>query len=259
LKNLNLCPSYLKDNSKLIVDKRYSKYENYSAESDLIILKDGLKYFILFSKEKTFNKLEQKQEIISLDPGIRKFQSFYTPDGYVGSIGDKSLKNKVLNIDKRVDKLKSISKKRENIKNKSKKEKNRIWKINKKCYNLKNKVKNIIKDFQWKISSFLTKNYKVVLLPVFKSKDMQKNLNEENNRVLNIYSHYKFQQKILYQGTKYGCDVRIIDEYYTTKTCGNCGNINNFVGNSDVFWCPFCKIEMHRDYQAARNIYLKNT
>jgi putative transposase len=63
---------------------------------------------------------------------------------------------------------------------------------------------------------------------------------------------------MLYQGTKYGCDVRIIDEYYTTKTCGNCGNINNFVGNSDIFWCPCCKIEMHRDYQAARNIYLKN-
>ena len=119
-------------------------------------------------------------------------------------------------------------------------------------------MKNIIKDFHWKISSFLTKNYKVVLLPIFKSNELRKNLNEENNRVMNIYSHYQFQQKMIYQGKKYNCDVRIVEEDYTTKTCGNCGYMNHFVGNSDVFWCPKCKKELERDYQAARNILLKN-
>jgi UDP-glucose 4-epimerase len=34
---------------------------------------------------------------------------------------------------------------------------------------------------------------------------------------------------------------------------------NNFVGNSNVFWCSSCKIELDRDYQAARNILIKNT
>ena len=249
LKNLNLFPSLLKDHSKLKVNKRYKNYEKYTLESDAIILKDGKEYFILYSKEKKFEKNEQKFDIISLDPGIKKFQSFYTPDGYVGSIGDKSLKKKVLKIEKKIDKLKSISTTKKLYKKK---------KINNKCYKLKTKVKNIIKDFHWKISSFLTKNYKVVLLPIFKSKELRKNLNEENNRVMNIYSHYQFQQKMIHQGKKYNCDVRIVEENYTTKTCGNCGYMNHFVGNSNVFWCPKCKKELERDYQAARNILLKN-
>ncbi len=245
LRNLNLFPNLMKENSKLKVKNRYKKYEKYIPTNDLIILKDGQKYFILFTKEKEIKKIDQKYNILSLDPGIKKFQSFYSPDGYSGEFGNQKLKRKVLHIEKRIDKLKSLTNKNKN-------------KIKKKCYKLKNKVKNIILNFHWKISSFLTKNYKTILLPVFKTQDLKNNLNKYNNRLLDIYSHYKFQQKILYQGTKYGCDVRIIDEYYTTKTCGNCGNINNFVGNSDIFWCPCCKIEMHRDYQAARNIYLKN-
>jgi hypothetical protein len=52
LKNLNLFPILLKENSKLIVEKRYKNYEKYIMDSDGIILKDGSKYFILFSKEK---------------------------------------------------------------------------------------------------------------------------------------------------------------------------------------------------------------
>ena len=251
IKNLNLFPNLLKDNSKLIVKKKYKEYYNYIPTSDALILKDNNKYFIIFSKEKKIEEnTTEKKELISLDPGIKKFQSFYTPDGYVGSIGDYKLKNKILKKEKRIDKLKSFI-----TKNKKQKIKN---KLKNKCYKLKTKVKNIISDFHWKISNFLTKNFKIVLLPIFKSQQIKNNLNSYNNRLLDIYSHYKFQQKMLYQSKKYNCQVKIVEENYTTKTCGNCGCINNFVGNSNIFWCPICKIELERDYQAARNIILKN-
>ncbi len=113
-------------------------------------------------------------------------------------------------------------------------------------------------DFHWKISSFLTRNYKEILLPIFESSKMKKNLNNYTNRYLDILSHYKFKQKMIYQSKKYGSEVKIVDESYTTKTCGNCGCMNHFVGNSNLFWCPYCKIELERDYQAARNILIKN-
>ncbi len=250
LKNLHLFPSLLKQNSELKVNKKYEKYKNYVPTSDCVIMKNGKQYFILFSKEKEKNeKPEQKNHIISLDPGIRTFQSFYTPDGYVGSLGDKNLKIKILKKEKKIDKLKSLM-------SLSKKKNSRL---RNKCFKLKTKVKNIISDFHWKISSFLTKNYKVVLLPVFKTQDLKENLNSYNNRILDVYSHYQFQQKMIYQGKKYGCQVEIVEEHYTTKTCGNCGHMNHFVGSSHVFWCPNCKIELDRDYQAARNILIKNT
>ncbi len=250
LKNLELFPNLLKEHSKLKVEKRYKKYYDYVPQNDLIILKDGKKYFILYSKEKVFNKYEQKNKIISLDPGVKKFQSFYTPDGYCGSIGDENLKNKVLKIEKKIDNLKSLK-----SKTKDKKIKNRL---KSKCYELTTKVKNIVNDFHWKISSFLTRNYKEILLPIFESSKMKKNLNNYTNRYLDILSHYKFKQKMIYQSKKYGSELKIVDESYSTKTCGNCGCMNHFVGNSNLFWCPYCKIELERDYQAARNILIKN-
>ena len=96
LKNLNLFPLLLKDNSKLKVKKKYKNYEKYIPTSDCIILKNKKEYYILFSKKKEKNKddIEKNFPIISLDPGVKKFQSFYTPEGYVGSIGNYKLKKK---------------------------------------------------------------------------------------------------------------------------------------------------------------------
>lgn len=113
LKNLNLFPTLLKENSKLNVEKRYKNYEKYTMDSDGIILKDGSKYFILFSKEKKTcleninndisleTSSDKRFDIVSLDPGIKRFQSFYTPEGYVGCLGDKNLRSKVMKIEKK--------------------------------------------------------------------------------------------------------------------------------------------------------------
>ena len=248
LKNLNLFPSLLKKDKKLKVKKKYKKYENYIPSSDCIILKDGKNYYLLFTKEKEkINITEKKNNIISLDPGIKKFQSFYDTNGYVGEFGNIELKKKLFKTEKKIDKLMSIS---------TKQKKSRL---RNKCYKLRTKAKNIISDFHWKLSSFLCKNYKVILLPIFKSKKMRKNLDNISNRVLNLYSHYKFKERMIYQSNKYNCQLIIVDESYTTKTCGCCGMINNFIGNSNIFWCSSCKIELERDYQAARNILIKNT
>ena len=248
LKNLNLFPSLLKKDKKLKVKKKYKKYENYIPSSDSIILKDGKNYYLLFTKEKEkINITEKKNNIISLDPGIKKFQSFYDTNGYVGEFGNIELKKKLFKTEKKIDKLMSISTKQKKLR------------LRNKCYKLRTKAKNIISDFHWKLSSFLCKNYKVILLPIFKSKKMRKNLDNISNRVLNLYSHYKFKERMIYQSNKYNCQLIIVDESYTTKTCGCCGMINNFIGNSNIFWCSSCKIELERDYQAARNILIKNT
>ncbi len=257
IKNLNLFPTKLNIHSKLILKKKYRRYYNYIPDSDCIIQKDGFNYYILIPKEKEFIIYkEKKYDIVSLDPGIRTFQSFYTPDGIVGDLGNQQLKNKIMKYENKIDTLKSISQK---IKNKgtNSKIKRKLMKIEKRCFKLKTKASNIIKDFQWKISSFLCKTYKTILLPVFKSQELKNNLNSKNNRLLDILSHYKFQEKMKFQAIKYGCDLKIVTEEYTTKTCGRCGCINNFIGSSKIFWCNKCNITLERDYQAARNILIK--
>ena len=257
IKNLNLFPKKLNDHSKLIVNNKYKKYYNYIPESDCIIQKDGFNYYILIPKEKEIKiEKERKENIVSLDPGIRTFQSFYTPDGIVGDLGNQQLKNKIMKYENKIDILKSINQKLRN-QNINSNIKRKILKIERKCFKLKTKVLNIIKDFQWKVSSFLCKTYKVVLLPIFKSQELKNNLNRKNNRLLDLLSHYKFQEKMKHQAIKYNCDLKIVTEEYTTKTCGKCGCINNFIGSSKIFWCNKCNVTLERDYQAARNILIK--
>lgn len=80
-------------------------------------------------------------------------------------------------------------------------------------------------------------------------------------REMLTWSHYEFQQHLLWKSKL--CDehrnkVIIVSESYTTKTCGQCGVINNNVGGSEVFKCGSCGLKSDRDLHAARNILIKN-
>ena len=40
------------------------------------------------------------------------------------------------------------------------------------CFKLRTKVKNIVNDFQWKLSNYLVKNYEIIMLPQFETQQM---------------------------------------------------------------------------------------
>ena len=54
-----------------------------------------------------------------------------------------------------------------------------------------------------------------------------------------------------------GNELHIQDESFTSKTCGKCGKINQLLGSSKEFICPFCGYDADRDVNAGRNILLK--
>ena len=250
IKNLNLFPDTLKNNSKLIVRGKYKKYYNYIFEHDCIIQKNGHQYFLLVPKEKEVIYEKANKDIVSLDPGIRSFQTLYTPDGYVGDLGTKNLKDKLKKLTKKLDLKNSLY-----SKTKSKKKK---LQIKKKCSKLRTKIKNIVSNFHWKISNFLCKNFNMILLPKFETKKLMKTLDNYNNRMLSLLSHYSFRQKLEYQSFKYQRDYKLVKEDYTSLTCGCCGYLNYDLGKSKIFHCNKCNITMDRDHNASRNVLIKN-
>lgn len=76
---------------------------------------------------------------------------------------------------------------------------------------------------------------------------------------MSIWSHYTFKQRILWKASQTTwCQVHIVTEDYTSKTCGNCGFIKDNLGRAKIYKCEKCKMVMDRDVNGARNIYLKN-
>jgi hypothetical protein len=45
--------------------------------------------------------------------------------------------------------------------------------------------------------------------------------------VMQMLSHYKFRQHLKNKCNEYGCEMIVVTEEYTSKTCTNCGKIEN--------------------------------
>jgi transposase len=139
-------------------------------------------------------------------------------------------------------------------------------KISKEIKNLYTKIKNCVNDMHHKVSKMLSQTYKQVLLPTFETKKMVDNTDGKRKiggltaYNMNTLSHYKFKLLLKHKMNLRNGKLIICTEEYTSKTCGNCGRLNHNLGSSKVFKCPYdgCSVEMDRDINASRNIFILN-
>ena len=68
-------------------------------------------------------------------------------------------------------------------------------------------------------------------------------------------SLYKFQQRLIHKGKTKGCSVRIVNEAFTSQTCGYCGNLKKT--SDEYIECDICLNGFDRDINGSRNIYFK--
>jgi putative transposase len=213
--------------------------------------KDG-RYYINVVIQQQEKKYKEKKNICALDPGVRTFQTMYSQKS-VGEFGFDT--SKILyNLYRRENRIKSILAK-EKLSSQKK------YKLRKRCALLRTKVKNIVSDLHWKTADFLTKNFQVILLPIFNSKQMankkKRKISRTTTRLLLGLSHYSFQQKLIYKAESRGRNVILCKEHYTTKCCGSCGELNETIGSKKIFKCGKCNLTMDRDIHAARNILIR--
>lgn len=270
---------------------------------------DGTYYLIIpFYENKTHI---DNDKIISLDPGVRTFQTGYDPEGKIIECGEKSVKKikKLFNHISKFDSLlntkiiksipeEEIIKIKEKIKEKTYpkppqqyksksrkiKENNGTFQekdIRKKCLSLERrnywrKITKLYKrcrgevdNLHNKVGCYLTSNYKHILLPEFpvskmirkirnESLDSKRVINSRTAHMMQLLSFYKFKTKLQGLCNKRGCNLYIVDESFTSKTCGRCGELNNELKGSKIFKCSKCNLLIDRDWNGARNILLKN-
>jgi len=112
-----------------------------------------------------------------------------------------------------------------------------------------------------KIANYLVSKYKLILWPTVETQQMVKKgkrkLTTKTARAMVTLSHYRFQQTLKHQATKYGCVVVDVTEEYTTKTCSKCGHVHGKLSGSKTFKCPECGHTLDRDLNGAFNKILK--
>jgi putative transposase len=241
---------WLKQKYSINASKIFTSIKNEKLESNKsicrLVYKRLLNTFYLCCPISLEEKNKPLRHIISLDPGVRSFLTFYDGES-CGEIG-KNIHVKLKRLSKNMDKLDEKINNTNNMykKRNLKKAKTRI----------QEKKKNIVDDLHKKACNFL-KQYEYILLPIFKVKGMIKSLPKPVKRSLLDLSHFKFRLRLIQKTSEIGSKVLLCNEIMTSKTCTCCGEINEHLGKSKTFKCPACNITIDRDVNGARNILLR--
>jgi len=210
------------------------------------IVKENGRWFVITPIEYKIKKPEtQRLGVVALDCGVRTFQTYYSPFTS-GKIGDGDF-NRIFRICHRIDNIISkMSKGDYRGRKRLKRARNRLyWKL-----------KDLISDIHHKSASFLVKNFDTILIPTFETSNMVQKLRSKTARAMLTWAHHRFKEFLKFKGREYSCHVIEVNEAYTSKTCSNCGKIQN-IGSKKIFRCK-CGLEIDRDLNGAKNIYLRN-
>jgi putative transposase len=227
--------------------KKYFEDGTLDGFFTIVRTKPDFWYLCLPRKRKEPVTNSPSYQSVFLDPGVRSFQTYYSPDGVVGKI---NVSKTLFDIAKKHDKLHSVS-------SKKMKPKTKVH-LNNRMAMLRHKMKNIVDNLHWTTCSHLSKNFKTIVTTHFEVSEMVEGspLGSKVTRKMLSLSHGQFKKRLDYYCKTRGTNLLFVAEDYTTKTCGGCGKQKE-MKYLKTYNCSHCGLEIDRDVNGARNICLK--
>jgi putative transposase len=213
-----------------------------------LVLEKG-RWFVCLPVEEQHHKPENQGRVVSLDPGIRSFLSFFSETS-CGKLGKHDF-GKIQRLCSHLDKLQSqISKAAHKQSQRLKKAAQRIrWRI-----------KDLVSELHHKSAKFLVDNFDVILLPTFETKNMarrtKRKIGSKSVRAMLTWAHFRFKLFLKHKAFEYGKTVVDCNEAYTSKTVSWTGEIQN-IGGAKQITSKLDGQTMDRDYNGARGIFLR--
>jgi putative transposase len=202
----------------------------------------------------------ENNRVAALDPGVRTFQTYYSPDGEHGELLPKMMEERISPLCEKLDSLQS----RCDLLKSAKRSTGNRWRL---FHRLQEKIRNVRKDGHWCAVNQLWENFDSVLIPQFGTSRMVEKVPEDGRarvfgsktaRAMLCMGHYQFRQRLM-SSTARRANKRVflVEEGYTSKTCGSCGTVKHDLGGSKTFECGGCGLRTGRDVNGARNIMLR--
>ncbi len=240
-----------KSHSKLRINKQETKKLPNQIDTDVTILFDRGAYYIIIPMNIPLTNNQKKWKNISLDPGVRCIITGYSDQGIALKFGLKTHNEKIDKLISKIDKFRSL-------RDKTTSRRTKIH-IKKRLKKLERKLRNITRNLHCEIGVTLARNFDTIFLPEFGTSKMLSldNLQSITKRKMQIFSHYTLKQRLIHFCNKYGSKLYIVNEAFTTQTCGNCGKIPiNKIISEKTYHCT-CGYKCDRDHHGSRNIYIR--
>ena len=208
----------------------------------------GKYIFVLPENLKVQDQLHENKSIF-IDPGEYQVLTGFDPDGHIVTLGKQDI-GQIARLQHYYRKFQGRIKK-SNVSTKKRKRMNiALQKINDRIYNL-------VDDMHKKITRFLVTNYNNIHIPKLNFHNF-KNMSKKHKARFASLRHCSLIDRIIDKTREFPkTKVFIETEEYTSKTCTNCGWLNNNLGSKKEFKCPCCGLNISRDTNGARNIMLK--
>jgi len=235
---------------KVLIPYFYWKcYENLRFEgkvNNVIVRRIANKYYavvnidVLDSTPTLKQSLGDNQAIVGVDLGIKTFATF--SDGIVIE-NKKALKTNLKSL-KRLQR--GLSKKTKGSNNKKKQQK----RLTKKHW----KISNIRRNVLHQATTFLVKNYSIIVIEDLNVKGMAKN--RKLSQAISDVGFGEFRRQLEYKSKWYGCELVVADRFFaSSKTCSCCGHKKETLKLSErIFKCQSCGISLDRDLNASLNL-----
>ncbi len=203
------------------------------------------RYYVIVPVDVEVKTQSAPRDVVSLDPGVRTFQTFYSADlaGKFGSGDFGRIHRLCCFMDKLLSKAAKV-----------RHDERRRLRVA--AARLRARIKNSIDDIQWKVAVWLCKNFNTILIPTFESSNMVTKLRSKTARAMLTWAHFRFKERLKFKATEYRRTVVDVNEAYTSKTCSSCGKEHK-IGSKKTLVCDGC-CKIDRDLNGARGGYLKH-
>ena len=139
------------------------------------------------------------------------------------------------------------------------------YRLRRAALRIRRKIRRLVDELHYKLIQWLLRSFKAILIPLFETQQMVKRknghmrLSSQTAKAMCTWSHFRFRTNLKNKAKSFP-EVCVIEttEEFTSKTCGQCGKINDKLGSSKTFSCGACGFRSDRDFNGARNIMIRH-
>jgi transposase len=201
--------------------------------------------FLLHSPiKKETTSCKTRYRTCGIDGGLKTFLTVYNPDKECLKIMNRDRTTKLSRLIRKKISLMRLTR--------TSKAKRATLRVNRKIY-------NNVKELHYKSANLLVNSYDNIYLGKLSTQNIikGKTLSPFDKQFALALSHFTFYNILKNKCEELSKNLFYVDESYTSKTCGSCGNLYN-IDKSRVYTCDKCHGVFDRDMNSARLILIKN-